>query len=156
MEEADKDWMMIRMVGGWVFLLVLAHPGSPGQRGIKRLLLLLLFSIFATVSLVPCKILLRHIYELAFVSCCHLYVLLGRSNGVFCFLMCCRFIRLNVFWGRAETIGKRQQQRLCSGKSLYCEACTVSNWIGAAGNETNVKVVEIIPYLLASLYTASS
>jgi len=22
MEEADKDWMMIRMVGGWVFLLV--------------------------------------------------------------------------------------------------------------------------------------
>jgi len=28
MEEADKDWMMIRMVGGWVFLLVLAHPGT--------------------------------------------------------------------------------------------------------------------------------
>jgi len=24
-------WMMIRIVGGWVFLLVLAHPGSPGQ-----------------------------------------------------------------------------------------------------------------------------
>jgi len=23
--------MMIRVVGGWVFLLVLAHPGSPGQ-----------------------------------------------------------------------------------------------------------------------------
>jgi len=28
MEEADKDWMMIRMVGGRVFLLVPAHPGS--------------------------------------------------------------------------------------------------------------------------------
>jgi len=41
MEEADKDWMMIRMVGGWVFLLVPAHPGSPGQRAIKRSLLLL-------------------------------------------------------------------------------------------------------------------
>jgi len=41
MEEADKYWMMIRMVGERVFLLVLAHPGSPGQRAIKRLLLLL-------------------------------------------------------------------------------------------------------------------
>jgi len=40
MEEADKDWMMIRMVGRWVFLLVPAHLGSAGQRGIKRLLLL--------------------------------------------------------------------------------------------------------------------
>jgi len=40
MEEADKDWMMIRMVGGRVFLLVLAHPGSPGQRAVKWLLLL--------------------------------------------------------------------------------------------------------------------
>jgi len=41
MEEADKDWMMIRMMGGWVFLLVTAHPDTPGQRAIKRLLLLL-------------------------------------------------------------------------------------------------------------------
>jgi len=41
MEEADKDWMMIRVVGGWVFLLVPAHPGSPGQRAVKRSLLLL-------------------------------------------------------------------------------------------------------------------
>jgi len=41
MEEDDKDWMTIRMVGGWVFLLVPAHPGSPGQRAVKRLLLLL-------------------------------------------------------------------------------------------------------------------
>ena len=32
--------MMIRMVGGWVFLLVPDHPGSPGQRAVKRLLLL--------------------------------------------------------------------------------------------------------------------
>jgi len=42
MVEADKDWMMIRMVGGCVFLLVPAHPGSPRQRAVKRLLLLLL------------------------------------------------------------------------------------------------------------------
>jgi len=35
MEEADKDWMMIRMVDGWVFLLVPSHMGSPGQRGRK-------------------------------------------------------------------------------------------------------------------------
>jgi len=34
MEEADKDWMMIRMMGGWTCLLVLAHPGSPGQRAV--------------------------------------------------------------------------------------------------------------------------
>jgi len=39
MEEADKDWMMMRMVGGWMFLLVPAHPGNPKQRAIKRLLL---------------------------------------------------------------------------------------------------------------------
>jgi len=39
MEEADNDWVMIRMVGGSVFLLVPAHPGSPGQRAIKQLLL---------------------------------------------------------------------------------------------------------------------
>jgi len=39
MEEADKDWMMIRMVG-WMFLLVPTHLGSPGQRAIKWLLLL--------------------------------------------------------------------------------------------------------------------
>jgi len=38
MEEADKDWTMIRMVGGWVFILIPAHPGSPGQRAVKRLL----------------------------------------------------------------------------------------------------------------------
>ena len=29
---------MIRMVGGWMFLLVPAHPGSPVQRTVKRLL----------------------------------------------------------------------------------------------------------------------
>jgi len=36
----NKDWMMFRMVGGWVFLLVPAHPDSPRQRAIKRLLFL--------------------------------------------------------------------------------------------------------------------
>jgi len=42
MEEADKDWMMIRIVGGWLFLLVPAHPGSSGQRAVKRSLLCVL------------------------------------------------------------------------------------------------------------------
>jgi len=42
MEEADEDWMVIRMVGGWMFVLVPAHTGSPGQRAVKWLLLLLL------------------------------------------------------------------------------------------------------------------
>jgi len=32
MEEADKGWMMIRIVGGWVFLLV----PDKGQRAVKR------------------------------------------------------------------------------------------------------------------------
>jgi len=37
------DWIIIRNQDGvWVFLLVLAYPGSPGQRAIKPLLLLLL------------------------------------------------------------------------------------------------------------------
>jgi len=35
MEEADKDWMMIRLVDGLMFLLVLAYPGSPGQRAVN-------------------------------------------------------------------------------------------------------------------------
>jgi len=50
MEEADKDWMMIRKVGGWVFLLVPAHPGSPGQRAIKWSLLLLLLSLLSSAK----------------------------------------------------------------------------------------------------------
>jgi len=43
--------MMIRMVGGWVFLLVPTHPGSPGQRAAKWLLLLLFWSSFTQFSL---------------------------------------------------------------------------------------------------------
>ena len=43
--------MMIRMVGGWVFLLVLAYPGSPGQRVVKRFLLLLLCCSFSVLML---------------------------------------------------------------------------------------------------------
>lgn len=39
MEEAGRGWVMVRMVGWSVFLLVLAHPGSPGQGAVKRLLL---------------------------------------------------------------------------------------------------------------------
>jgi len=35
MEEADKGWLMIRInVSRWMFLLVLAHPGSHRQRAI--------------------------------------------------------------------------------------------------------------------------
>jgi len=42
MEEADEDWLVIRMMGGLMFLLLPAHPGIPSQRAVKRLLLLLL------------------------------------------------------------------------------------------------------------------
>jgi len=55
--------MMIRMVGGWVFLLVPAHPGRPGQRAVNWLLLLYLWfwnggyswpePYFPTVASVP-------------------------------------------------------------------------------------------------------
>jgi len=31
MEEADIDWTIIRMVGGWMFLLVPAHPCRPDK-----------------------------------------------------------------------------------------------------------------------------
>ena len=56
-------------VSGWMFLLVPAHPGSPGQRAVKQLLLLLLtcsstvpwhvmfsvfFSFVATITFVLC------------------------------------------------------------------------------------------------------
>ena len=37
MEEVGRGCLMSRVVvGGWMFLLVQAHPGSPGQRAIKR------------------------------------------------------------------------------------------------------------------------
>jgi len=42
MEEADKGWLMLKIgVSGWMFLLVPAYLGNPGQRAIKQLLLLL-------------------------------------------------------------------------------------------------------------------
>jgi len=32
MEEADKGWLMTTIgVSGWMFVLVPAHPGCPGQ-----------------------------------------------------------------------------------------------------------------------------
>jgi len=38
MDKVDKECLMIRMsVSGCMFLLVLAHPGSPVQRAVKRL-----------------------------------------------------------------------------------------------------------------------
>ena len=37
-DEVDKGCLMIRMgVSGWMFLLVPAYPGSPGQTAVKRL-----------------------------------------------------------------------------------------------------------------------
>ena len=43
MEKDDKGSTMIRMgVSGWMFLLVLAYPGCPGSKAVKRSLLLLL------------------------------------------------------------------------------------------------------------------
>jgi len=39
MEEADKDWVMIRIVGDECFFC------SPGQRAVKPLLLLLLCTL---------------------------------------------------------------------------------------------------------------
>jgi len=52
MEETDKGWMTIRMVGGSVFLLVPAHPGSPGQRAVKRSLLLLFYVSLCTKQVI--------------------------------------------------------------------------------------------------------
>jgi len=52
MEEAGKGWLMIRIgVTGWLFLLVPAHPGSPGQRAVKRLLLLYLGTWYPVLCL---------------------------------------------------------------------------------------------------------
>jgi len=46
MEEADKGRLMITIfVSGWMFLLVLAHPGSPRQRTIKQFLLLSIMKV---------------------------------------------------------------------------------------------------------------
>jgi len=62
MEEADKDWVMIKMVGGWVFLLVPAHPGSPGQRAVKR------FVVVIDCSLKLLQVLLLHWHvEMCFI-----------------------------------------------------------------------------------------
>jgi len=57
MEETDKD-RMIRMVGGWMFLLVLAHPGSPRQRAVKRSLLCCCFVL--TIACYTTYYLCRH------------------------------------------------------------------------------------------------
>jgi len=44
MEKGDKGSMLTRMgVSGWMFLLVPAYPGCPGQTAVKWLLLLLLY-----------------------------------------------------------------------------------------------------------------
>jgi len=42
MEEDGKGWLIRIGVSRWMFVQVPAHLGSPGQRAIKQLLLLLL------------------------------------------------------------------------------------------------------------------
>jgi len=37
-------YVQLFSVSGWIFLLVPAHPGSPGQRAVKRVCMLQLFS----------------------------------------------------------------------------------------------------------------
>ena len=47
MEKGDKGSTLTRMgVSGWMFLLVPAYPGCPGQTAVKWLLLLLLLFVF--------------------------------------------------------------------------------------------------------------
>ena len=47
MEKGDKGSKLTRMgVSGWMFLLVPAYPGCPGQTAVKWLLLLLLLLLF--------------------------------------------------------------------------------------------------------------
>jgi len=69
MEEDDKGCPMIRMgVTGWMFLLVPAYPGSPGQKAVKRLCVCvsvcvsvcvcLCLSVCLSVSLSVCYIVL--------------------------------------------------------------------------------------------------
>jgi len=79
MEEADRDWM-IGMVGGWVFLLVPAHPGSPGQRAVKWLLLLLLLEVCHLP--VGCKQLLQTKWHACLVQITFLCIL-STSHNIF-------------------------------------------------------------------------
>jgi len=59
MEKGDKGSTLTRMgVSGWMFLLVPAYPGCPGQRAIKWLLLLLLL-----FGLLSCCDILQHSLE---------------------------------------------------------------------------------------------
>ena len=49
MEEDDKGCPMIMMgVNGWMFLLVPAYPGSPGQKAVKRLCVCVLSQDYLT------------------------------------------------------------------------------------------------------------
>jgi len=59
MEKGDKGSMLTRMgVSGWMFLLVPAYPGCPGQTAVKwLLLLLLLFLLGLAVNLLTLKML---------------------------------------------------------------------------------------------------
>ena len=51
MEKGDKGSTLTRMgVSGWLFLLVPAYPGCPGQTAVKWLLLLLLLLLFVFVQ----------------------------------------------------------------------------------------------------------
>ena len=61
MEEDDKGCPMITMgVSGWMFLLVPAYPGSPGQKAVKRLCVCVcIFDVSKTLSDLGHNILLK-------------------------------------------------------------------------------------------------
>ena len=55
MEEDDKGCPMIRMgVSGWMFLLVPAYPGSPGQKAVKRLCVCVCVTCFLLSAFSDC------------------------------------------------------------------------------------------------------
>ena len=57
MEEDDKGCPMIRLgVSGWVFLLVPAYPGCPGQTAVKWLLFVATVGCGSVVKVVVCSL----------------------------------------------------------------------------------------------------
>ena len=59
MEEDDKGCPMIRMgVSGWMFLLVPAYPGGPGQKAVKRLCVCVCVRVCVRACVRACVLLL--------------------------------------------------------------------------------------------------
>ena len=51
-DEVDEECLMIRLgVSGWMFLLVPAHPDSPGQRAVKCLCVFVCLCVCVSLSL---------------------------------------------------------------------------------------------------------